>query len=43
MHVVCDGSLFVDTNLPRKFAKHEICVGIGSLKMFVSLPEIVCG
>src|SRR2546430_11966416 len=35
MHVVRDGSLFADANLPREFAEDEIRVGVCSLKMLV--------
>src|SRR5881628_613650 len=42
MHVVRDGSLFADANLPREFAEDEIRVGIGGLEMLISFPEIIC-
>src|SRR5712692_6863797 len=42
MHKVRDGSLFPDTNLPRKFTEDEVRVGLSGLEVFISFSEIIC-
>ena len=41
MHIVSNGGLFADANLPGKFAEDKIRVGIGSLEVFVDLAKVV--
>src|SRR3989475_1458608 len=43
MHVVRDGSLFADANLPREFTEDEIRVGITRLEVFIDFAKIICG
>src|SRR6267378_6162875 len=42
MHVVSDGCLFSDANLPGKFAEDKIRAGVNGLEMLISFPEIIC-
>src|SRR5438094_4134460 len=41
MHIVRDGSLFADTNLPWKFTENKISAGIARLEMLVDFAKVV--
>jgi len=41
MHIVSDGGVLTDANLPGKFPEDKICVGVGSLEVFVDLAKVV--
>src|ERR1700687_990498 len=42
MHVVSDGRLLADADLPGEFAEDEIRAGVDGLEMLISFPEIIC-
>src|SRR5690349_15067092 len=41
MHIVRDGSLFADTNLPWKFTENKISAGIARLEVLVDFAKVV--
>src|SRR5467141_2488533 len=41
MHVVSDGCLFADTNLPGKFTEDEVGAGIARLEVLVDLSKVI--